>query len=354
MTLAPENSRFSIKKPDDFHVHFRDGEMLSLVVKHTADKFARAIAMPNLIPPVTLTEQALDYKEKIIKVAGNNSFTPLMTLYLTDRTTPEEIRKAKENGITAIKYYPAGATTNSDSGVTDIKKVYSILEAMTIHNLPLLIHGEVTDPDIAEQDREKYFLENHFREMIKDFPELKMVLEHVSTKDGVDFVTQSSDKIAATCTVHHLMFTKEDLYRNGLNPHLFCKPVLKSESDRQAVVRAATSSSSKFFAGTDSAPHPRRKKEGDNPSAGIYSAYMAIECYAQIFEEAGMWNGETLENLENFLSTRGARFYGLPENQEVITLIKQPQAIPASFPIGNDQLIPLKAGKEIQWSIDAI
>ena len=351
MSQIPDSSKFQIKKPDDFHLHLRDGEMLSLVAKHTASKFARAIAMPNLIPPVIRTEQALAYKEKIITAAGNDNFTPLMTIYLTDYTTPEEIQKAKENGIVALKYYPAGATTNSESGVTDLQKVYPALEAMTTHGLLLLIHGEVSDPDVAEQDREKYFLEDHFSKMIKDFPELRMVLEHVSSKDGVDFVTQTSDRIAATCTVHHMMFTEKDLNQNGLNPHLYCKPVLKSEADRQAVVQAATSSNPKFFAGTDSAPHPRTKKEGNNPSAGIYSAYSALELYAQIFEQAGMWNGETLENFEDFMSVRGAKFYGLPENQEVITLTKQSQTIPTSFSVGNDELVPLLAGKEISWTV---
>lgn len=338
----------NITKPDDFHLHVRDGEALASVVNYTATQFTRAIIMPNLKPPVVTTEMAQEYRDRILaNIDEQYSFEPLMTLYLTDNTSAEEIKVAAESGfIKALKYYPAGATTNSDQGVTDIKKTYDALEAMMKAGLPLLVHGEVTDNDIDIFDREAVFIDSVLSPLVKDFPELKVVFEHITTRAAVDFVMGSSEKIAATITPQHILLNRNDLFKGGLQPHNYCLPILKVEDDRQAVAGAATSGNAKFFLGTDSAPHARSAKETSCGCAGIFSAHIALELYAEAFEAAG-----ALDKLGAFASHYGADYYGLPRNKGEVTLVKEEQAIPETLVFDNSVLVPFRAGGTCSWQL---
>ncbi len=338
----------TITKPDDFHLHLRDGVVLANIVNHTAAQFARAIVMPNLKPPVVNTEMALAYRDRILQCVDKKyNFEPLMTLYLTDNTSAEVIKVAAESKmIKALKYYPAGATTNSDQGVTEIKKTTAALEAMMEQGLPLLVHGEVTDNDVDVFDREAVFIDRMLAPLVQDFPELKIVFEHITTRVAVDFVLQSNSNIAATITPQHILLNRNDLFKGGLQPHHYCLPVLKAEDDRLAVLDAAISGNSKFFLGTDSAPHARNTKETSCGCAGIYSAYAAIEMYVEAFESAGQ-----LDKLEAFSSHYGADYYGLPRNEEQITLIKNNLTIPATLPLGDNELVPFRAGGTCSWQL---
>ena len=337
-----------LAKPDDLHLHLRDGAGMASIVNYTAAQFSRAIVMPNLKPPVVTTEMALAYRDRILDCVDKKySFEPMMTLYLTDNTSAEEIITASESMfIKALKYYPAGATTNSDQGVTDIKKTYSTLEAMMERGLPLLVHGEVTDNDVDIFDREAVFIDEVLAPLEKDFPELKIVFEHITTRAAVDFVIQASANIAATITPQHILLNRNDLFKGGLQPHNYCLPILKLEDDRRAVMEAATSGNKKFFLGTDSAPHARTAKESSCGCAGIFSAHLALEFYAEAFEAAG-----ALDKLESFASHYGADFYGLPRNEEQITLVKQEQTIPATLSFGDDELVPFRANGTCQWQL---
>ena len=335
----------SITRPDDWHLHVRDGAALSSVVPHTARQFGRAIIMPNLKPPVTTAAQALEYKARIVKAVPEGiDFEPLMTLYLTDVTTPEEIVRAKEAGVHALKLYPAGATTNSDAGVTGIRKTYATLEAMQREGILLLVHGEVTDPAIDIFDREAVFIDRVLQPLRQDFPELKVVFEHITTKEAAQYVAQSDDHTAATITAHHLLYNRNALFLGGIRPHYYCLPVLKREEHRQALVKAATSGSSRFFLGTDSAPHPSQLKEHASGCAGCYTALTALELYAEAFEAAG-----ALDKLEGFASFFGADFYGLPRNIGHVTLQKQEWAVPEQVAFGEAVVKPLRAGETLSW-----
>tara|TARA_R110002072_G_scaffold54332_1_gene142575 strand:+ start:822 stop:1856 length:1035 start_codon:yes stop_codon:yes gene_type:complete len=338
----------TITKPDDFHLHLRDGVALSSVVNHSAVQFARAIVMPNLKPPVVNTEMALAYRERILQCVDKKyNFEPLMTLYLTDNTSVETIKTAAESKIIkALKYYPAGATTNSDQGVTDIKNTYAALDAMMKSGLPLLVHGEVTGDDVDVFDREAVFIDTVLALLVKDFPELKIVFEHITTRAAADFVMESSDKLAATITPQHILLNRNDLFKGGLQPHHYCLPVLKAEDDRQAVSTAAMSGNSKFFLGTDSAPHARNTKETSCGCAGIYSAPNALEIYAEAFDAAGQ-----LDKLEAFASHYGADYYDLPRNTEQMTLVREEQTIPESHPFGNEEIVPFRAGGTCSWQL---
>ncbi|MBI3188556.1 MAG: dihydroorotase [Gammaproteobacteria bacterium] len=340
--------QITLTRPDDWHLHLRDGDALQDTVPFTARRFGRAIVMPNLTPPVTTTEQALDYRQRIVAaIPANADFQPLMTLYLTNNTPPAEIRRAKQsNQIHGIKLYPAGATTNSDAGVTDIRNCYSVLEAMQECGMPLLVHGEVVDANIDVFDREKYFIERVLIPTADKFPQLKIVFEHITTREAADFVLQSADNIAATVTPQHLMYNRNALFKGGIRPHYYCLPVLKREGHRKALVAAVTSGNKKFFLGTDSAPHAQHRKENACGCAGIFSAPLAIELYTRIFEE-----NNALDKLEAFASFYGADFYGLPRNSEKITMIKKTWTVPKDFPLGNDRIIPLHAGEEESWII---
>ena len=336
-----------ITTPDDWHYHFRDDERLPVTTYYVAQTFQRAIAMPNLKPPVTTTEQALKYREQIMQTLPKGSnFEPLMTLYLTDNTTPEEIKRAKASGkIVACKYYPAGATTNSDAGVTDINKVIPTLKQMAKSKMLLLIHSEVADQNIDVFDREKVFIDKVLRPLIKQIPDLKIVLEHVTTQDAVEFVMESPDNIAATITAHHLLYNRNAIFKGGIRPHMYCLPVLKREQHRMALINAIKSGSKKFFLGTDSAAHAKSTKEASCGCAGVFSAVSAIELYAEAFEEAG-----AMENFEAFSSFNGPDFYGLPRNKTKIRLIKQDWIVPEQIKLkGNDVLIPLRAGEVVKW-----
>ena len=322
--------------------------MLRAVLPDTARRFARAIVMPNLKPPITTVELARAYRERILAaLPAGMRFEPLMTLYLTDNMPPSEIGKAGLSGfVRAVKYYPAGATTNSESGVTDLKRVYSVLAAMEKHDLPLLLHGEVTDVAIDVFDREAVFIERHLTAIVRDFPGLRVVLEHVTTREAVQFVAQAGPNVAATITVHHLLLNRNAMFADGIRPHLYCLPVLKRERHRQALVAAATGGNPKFFLGTDSAPHPKRAKESDCGCAGIYTAHAALELYAEVFEEA-----DALDKLEAFASFHGADFYRLPRNRETLTMVKEPWTVPAEFSIEDDVLAPLRAGETVFWKM---
>ncbi len=341
--------RLTITRPDDWHLHVRDDQTLTCVVPHSAARFARAIIMPNLNPPVTRTEQARAYRDRIMDaVPPGADFDPLMTLYLTDNTAPGEIHRAKNSGIVyGVKLYPAGATTNSDSGVTDLRKVSGVLEAMERHDLPLLVHAEVTDPATDIFDREKAFIERHMTRITREFPALRIVFEHVTTREAVDFVTESSNRVAATVTAHHLLYSRNALLAGGIRPHFYCLPVLKRQYHREALVAAATSGNPKFFLGTDSAPHPSHAKENACGCAGCYTAHGALELYAEAFEQAG-----ALDRLEGFASFFGADFYGLARNREQVTLTKTPWKVPDSYPLGSDRVIPLRAGETIGWKME--
>ena len=338
----------TIIKPDDFHLHLRDGIALSNVVNHTAAQFSRAIVMPNLKSPVVNTEMALAYKERILQCVDEKyNFEPLMTLYLTDNTSVSTIKTAVEsNIIKALKYYPAGATTNSDQGVTDIKKTYAVLNVMMEDSMPLLVHGEVTGDDVDMFDREAVFIDKVLTPLVKDFPELKIVFEHITTRAAVDFVMGSSDKIGATITPQHILLNRNDLFKGGLQPHHYCLPILKAEDDRQAVSEAATSGNPKFFLGTDSAPHARSTKESSCGCAGIYSAFNALEIYVEAFDSLGK-----LDKFEAFASQYGADYYDLPQNMEQMTLIKKEQDIPDLFPFGDDEIVPFRAGGTCSWQL---
>ena len=335
----------TITRPDDWHLHVRDGEPLATVVPHTAAQFGRAIIMPNLKPPVTTAQQALDYKRRILAaMPAGVAFEPLMTLYLTDNLPPDEIQRAKDAGVVAAKLYPAGATTNSDAGVTDLRKTYKTLEAMQREGLLLLVHGEVTSPEIDLFDREAVFIEQQLMPLRRDFPELKIVFEHITTKEAAQYVTESDKFTGATITAHHLLYNRNAIFTGGIRPHYYCLPVLKREVHRQALVAAATSGNPKFFLGTDSAPHPVHLKEHATGCAGCYTAHAAIEMYAEVFDMAG-----ALDKLEGFASFHGADFYGLPRNTGTITLRRESWTPPESFPFGQAELKPLRSGESLPW-----
>lgn len=340
--------RLTITRPDDWHVHFRDGEILSLVVPDTARRFARAIAMPNLVPPIATTQQALAYRDRIQAAAPESSaFEALMTLYLTDDTSADEILRARACGhVHGVKLYPAGATTNSAHGVTDLRRASAALEAMQETGLPLLVHGEIVDEAVDVFDRERVFIERVLGPLLDRLPGLRVVFEHLTTSDAVDFVLQGPDTLAATITVHHLLLNRNALFGGGLRPHYYCLPVLKREKHRQALISAATSGSNKFFLGTDSAPHARSDKESACGCAGIYTAHAAIELYAQVFAAAGC-----LEMLEGFASLHGARFYNLPVNTTRITLEQQSWQVPAVLRYADQELVPYGAGERLPWKL---
>jgi len=335
----------TITRPDDWHLHVRDGAALNTVVPHTAAQFGRAIIMPNLKPPVTTAAQALAYKERILAaVPAGVAFEPLMTLYLTDNLAPDEIKRAKDAGVVACKLYPAGATTNSDAGVTDIRKIYPVLEAMQREGVLLLVHGEVTSSDIDLFDREAVFIEQQLKPLRRDFPGLKIVMEHITTKEAAQYVAEADAMLAATITVHHLLYNRNAIFTGGIRPHYYCLPVLKRETHRLALVQAATSGSPKFFLGTDSAPHPAYLKEHATGCAGCYTAHAAMEMYAEAFDQVG-----ALDKLEGFASFFGADFYGLPRNSGTITLRRESWTPPEAFAFGEAQLKPLRAGEALPW-----
>jgi dihydroorotase len=337
----------TITRPDDWHLHLRDGAAMAAVLPATARQFARAIVMPNLKPPVVTTEQAVAYRERIVAALPEGSdFMPLMTLYLTDKLPPEEIRRAKAAGVVAVKLYPAGATTNSDAGVTDMRRVAPTLEAMQREGLLLLVHGEVTDPAVDVFDREAVFIERVMQPLKHDFPALRVVFEHITTREATQYVIDSDANTAATITAHHLLYNRNAIFMGGLRPHYYCLPVLKREVHRQALVSAATSGSAKFFLGTDSAPHAAALKEASVCGAGCYTAPAALELYAEAFEAAG-----TLDKLEAFASFNGADFYGLPRNRGSVTLKREPWTLPESVPFGDAQLKPLRGGETLNWRL---
>ncbi|MGB5425505.1 MAG: dihydroorotase [Gammaproteobacteria bacterium] len=338
----------TLTRPDDWHLHVRDGAVLASVLPHTTRQFGRAIIMPNLQPPVTTTAQVLAYRKRILAALPVDAdFSPLMTLYLTDNTTPDDIIEAHASQqVHAVKLYPAGATTHSDAGVTAISNTHATLEVMEKLGMPLLVHAEVTDPGVDVFDREKVFIDRLLEPLTVHFPALKVVLEHVTTRDGVDFVVNSADSVAATITVHHLLLNRNAMFSGGLQPHAYCLPVLKREIHRSALVEAAISGNSKFFLGTDSAPHAKERKESACGCAGIYTAHAALELYAQAFEEAG-----ALDRLEGFASHYGADFYGLPRNTGTITLEKQDWQVPDSYPLGDSAVVPMFAGETLHWRI---
>ncbi|MBI1174108.1 MAG: dihydroorotase [Sideroxydans sp.] len=337
-----------ITRPDDWHLHLRDEALMHSVLPDTARQFARAIVMPNLRPPVTTTVQAQAYRERILAaLPAGSDFQPLMTLYLTDNTRAEEIREAKASGMVhAVKLYPAGATTNSDAGVTDLRKTYAALEAMQACGMPLLVHGEVTDPAVDVFDREAVFIESVLQPLLKDMPELRVVFEHITTQDAAQFVRAAPASVAATITAHHLLYNRNAMLVGGIHPHYYCLPVLKREGHRKALVKAATGGSAKFFLGTDSAPHAQHTKENACGCAGCYTAHAAIELYAEVFEAAG-----ALDKLEGFASFFGADYYGLPRNTQQITLRKEEWQVPASIGFGEHQLVPLRAGGTMKWKL---
>ena len=345
MTTTP--ATLTITRPDDWHAHLRDGAALHTVVQHTASQFARAIVMPNLKQPVTTTEQALAYKQRIVDATPAGArFTPLMTLYLTDNTTPEEVARAKEAGIVAFKLYPAGATTNSAAGVTDIRHCYPALQAMQRLGLLLLVHGEVTDPATDMFDREAAFIERVMQPLRQAMPELKIVFEHITTREAAQYVAQADAYTAATITPQHLLYNRNALFVGGIRPHFYCLPILKRETHRQALLQAATSGNPRIFLGTDSAPHAAHLKENACGCAGCYSAPAALALYAEAFESVG-----ALDKLEGFASHHGADFYGLPRNTETITLSRQPWTLPESYPFADADIKPLRAGETLQWQV---
>ena len=347
-TMTATTTTLTITRPDDWHLHLRDGEQLKDTVRDASRYLGRALVMPNLLPPATTTELALAYYDRIVAVRPQGSqFEPLMSLYLTDKTDPQEIRTAKATGkIVACKLYPAGATTNSDSGVTDVKNIYPVLEAMQETGTLLLVHGEVTDSRIDIFDREKVFLDTILPNVVRDFPELKIVLEHITTEHAVNFVEQAGDNVAATITAHHLLFNRNHMLVGGIRPHFYCLPILKRNTHQQALVRAAASGSKKFFMGTDSAPHFQHRKEAACGCAGAYTSHAAVELYAEAFEEAG-----ALDKLEAFTSHHGPDFYGLPRNADTITLVRESWTVDATLPLGSDQLVPIRAGETIDWMV---
>jgi dihydroorotase len=340
--------QITLIRPDDWHLHLRDGEAMRAVLSDAARRFARAIVMPNLRPPVVTTAHALEYRERIrAALPAGAAFEPLMTLYLTDNTEPQEIARARASGaVHAVKYYPAGATTHSDSGVTDVARCYPVFEAMEQHALPLLVHGEVTDPEIDVFDRERVFIDRVLAPLLPRFANLRVVLEHVTTREGVQFVLDAPARVAATITAHHLLLNRNALFAGGLRPHHYCLPVLKRELDRRALLDAATGGSPKFFLGTDSAPHARHTKEAECGCAGIYTAHAGIELYAEAFAAV-----DRLARLEAFASFRGPDFYGLPRNRDTITLVRQEWAVPPELPFGGDRLVPFRGGGDMAWKL---
>jgi dihydroorotase len=334
--------------PDDWHLHLRDGAQMADVLAHTARQFARAIVMPNLKPPVTTAAAAGAYRERILAALPKGAvFEPLMTLYLTDNTAPGEIAKAKSSGfVHAVKYYPAGATTNSDSGVTSLDRAFPAIEAMAKHDVPLLLHGEVTTPGVDVFDRENVFIDTVLAEIRRRFPDLRVVLEHITTQEAVEFVSAAPANVAATVTAHHLLYNRNAIFQGGIRPHWYCLPVLKREAHRQALVGAATSGSAKFFLGTDSAPHAKHTKEHACGCAGCYTAHAALELYAEAFEAAG-----ALDKLEPFASFHGPDFYRLPRNSGSVTLAKESWDVPAEYEFGGEALVPLRAGERLSWRV---
>lgn len=346
--MAQNPEELTLRRPDDWHLHLRDGPAMASVVGHTARQFARAIVMPNLKPPVVTAAQALAYRERIrAALPPGSDFEPLMTIYLTDNTSPEEMAVARASGaVHGCKLYPAGATTNSESGVTDIARIYPVFAAMAEQGLPLLVHGEVTDPAVDIFDREARFIEERLAPIIAAFPGLRVVFEHVTTQEAVHFVRQGPDTLGATITPHHLLYNRNALLAGGIRPHYYCLPVLKRERHRLALVEAATGGHPRFFLGTDSAPHPQREKESACGCAGAYSAHAALELYVEAFEQAG-----ALDRLEGFASHHGPDFYGLPRNTGTITLRRAPWKVPASYPLGPERVIPLAADEPLNWCL---
>lgn len=341
--------QITITRPDDWHLHLRDGEALAAVLPHTARQFARAIVMPNLKPPVTTVEQAAAYRDRVLAaVPAGMSFEPLMTLYLTDNTPPAEIAKAAASGfVKAVKLYPAGATTNSDAGLTAIDKAYDTLAEMERVGLPLLVHGEVTDPRVDLFDREKAFIDTVLAPLLERFPKLRVVMEHITTRDAAQFVAGAGANVGATITAHHLLYNRNAIFQGGVRPHWYCLPVLKRETHRQALVEAAISGNPKFFLGTDSAPHAKGAKEAACGCAGCYTAYAALELYAEAFDQAG-----ALDKLEGFASFHGPDFYRLPRNAGTVTLAKESWPVPAAYPYaGGDTIVPLRAGESLTWKM---
>lgn len=341
-------ARLTLIRPDDWHIHLRDNAALNTTVTDAARAFSRAIIMPNLVPPVRTTDEAKSYQQRILSARPQHSnFQPLMTLYLTDSTTAQCIRSAKDSGfIYAAKLYPAGATTNSDSGVTALKHIYPALETMSEIGMPLLVHGEVTHDEVDIFDREKRFIDDHLIELTTRFPQLKIVLEHITTADAVEFVSSAASTVAATITPHHLLFNRNHMLVGGIKPHFYCLPILKRNTHQEALLKAATSGNPKFFLGTDSAPHAQHAKETACGCAGCYSAFAAIELYAQAFEQQN-----ALDKLEAFASHFGADFYGLARNQDTITLVREPWQVPTELAFGDDTLVPLCAGETLNWRL---
>jgi dihydroorotase len=346
MSTSPDS--ITLTRPDDWHLHLRDGPEMAAVLPDTARRFARAIVMPNLKPPVTTVAAAQAYRDRILAALPKGmDFEPLMTLYLTDSTPPAEMRLARASGfVHGVKLYPAGATTNSASGVTDLRKCAAALDAMQEVGLPLLLHGEVTDQAVDVFDRERVFVENTLAGLVRDYPRLKLVLEHITTREAAEFVAAAGPQVAATITAHHLLMNRNALFQGGIRPHHYCLPVLKREVHREALVRAATSGNAKFFLGTDSAPHARHTKETDCGCAGMYTANAGIELYAEVFDQVG-----ALDRLEGFASCHGPAFYGLPRNTGTITLKRMPMAVPGEIPYGPHTLVPLRAGGTVAWSL---
>jgi dihydroorotase len=346
--MTTPGDRRTLRRPDDWHLHLRDGPQLTSVAGATARVFARAIIMPNLRPPVTSVAAAAAYRERIVAaLPAHARFTPLMTLYLTDTTSAAEVARARASGfVHAFKYYPAGATTNSESGVTELSRAYPALAAMEREGVVLAVHGEVTDPDVDMFDRERVFVERHLTRLTRDFPALRIVMEHLTTREAVEFVRAAPPTVAATITPQHLTWSRNALFAGGLRPHFYCLPILKREVHRQALVAAATSGDPRFFLGTDSAPHARHAKEAACCGAGCYSAPLALELYAEVFETAG-----ALDRLEGFASEFGARFYGLPQNEDTVTLERQDWTVPADYPFGPDSVVPLRAGETLRWRV---
>lgn len=338
----------TLARPDDWHLHLRDGKGLAAVLGATAEVFGRAIVMPNLRPPVTTTAMASAYRDRILAaLPPGATFEPLLTLYLTDNTTPAEIARARASGfVHAVKYYPAGATTNSDSGVTAIERAYPALAAMEEHDIVLSLHGEVTDPDVDMFDRERMFVERYGSRIVRDFPRLRVVLEHITTAEAAAFVRDAGPNVAATITPQHLLYSRNALFAGGIRPHFYCLPILKRETHRRALVAAATSGSPKYFLGTDSAPHAKATKENACGCAGCYTAPAALPLYAEAFENAG-----ALDRLEGFASHFGADFYRLPRNRSRITLVRSPWTLPAEYPFGDDTIVPLRAGETLRWRV---
>ncbi|MGV3654190.1 MAG: dihydroorotase [Noviherbaspirillum sp.] len=348
MPNANPPQSLTLTRPDDWHLHLRDGAALASVLPYSARQFGRAIIMPNLKPPVTTTAEALAYRERILAVLpAGMRFEPLMTLYLTDNTPPDEIRRARDSGMVhALKLYPAGATTNSDAGVTDLKKCIRTLETMQELGMPLLMHGEVTDPAVDVFDREAAFIERVLQPLRRDLPELKVVFEHITTREAAEYVAEAEGPVAATITPHHLLYNRNEIFKGGIRPHYYCLPILKREQHRQALVAAATSGSPRFFLGTDSAPHAKGLKEHACGCAGCFTGLHALELYAQAFEQAG-----ALDKLEAFASFNGPAFYGLPRNDGTVTLTRENWTVPAELPMGETTVVPLDAGETLAWKL---